>query len=213
MYSHIEMPEPLTKCEEKELLSRLHKDIDARNTLIERNLRLIPMMINKHFRNTTWEDEDLFGIGALGLVKAIDSFKVGYGANLSTYISTCIRNEILTNLRHEDKKKLQVDAELYIGKNFEEDCIYVWDIIPSEDSDIHGQLEKKESITEMYECLEELSERDRNIIQWRFGIGTEEPLAQREIGKILGCSKSYVGALEKKIMTRLRTVFPSKYLD
>ena len=104
------MPLPLSKDEERELLAVLRDDRIARDTLIERNMRLVPMMIHRYFRNTTWEEEDLFGIGIIGLVKAIDSYKVGSGISLSTYATTCIRNEILKSLRKEKHRRLQIDA-------------------------------------------------------------------------------------------------------
>lgn len=210
MLEQMEMPLPLSKSEERELLKVFREDRNARNILIERNLRLIPMMIHKHFRNTTWEDEDLFGIGTIGLVKAVDSYKVDSGISLSTYITTCVRNEIFKNLRKEHRKRMQVDD--IINEDSEGNITYIWDTL-SADDDTYKEVEKEEISVEIHRCVSTLNGRERTLVEHRFGMITDEPLTQKEVSKILGCSKSYVGVLEKKVLTRLSDMLSTVYFD
>lgn len=211
MLEQLEMPLPLSKDEERELLAVLRDDRIARDTLIERNIRLVPMMIHRYFRNTTWEEEDLFGIGTIGLVKAIDSYKVGSGISLSTYAATCIRNEILKSLRKEKRRRLQIDA--LIAEDENGNCVYLWDTFFSEDIDTYSQIEREELIITVHRCIESLGERDSTLIKHRFGIGTGTILTQKEVAEVIGCSKSNVGRLEKKIMARLKDMLTDEYSD
>lgn len=180
----------------------------AREILIERNLRLVAH-IAKKYQNAGEDMEDLISIGTIGLIKAISSFDAGKG-KLSTYASRCIDNELLMLLR--SKKKCSREVSLYepIGTDKEGNEINLLDIIEHEQEDVMEQLELRENTKKLTSLLDEvLTERERSIIYMRYGLLTGKEITQREIGEAMNISRSYVSRIEKRALLKLREGFRS----
>lgn len=180
----------------------------AREILIERNLRLVAH-IAKKYQNAGEDMEDLISIGTIGLIKAISSFDAGKG-KLSTYASRCIDNELLMLLR--SKKKCSREVSLYepIGTDKEGNEINLLDIIEHEQEDVTEQLELRENTKKLTSLLDEvLTERERSIIYMRYGLLTGKEITQREIGEAMNISRSYVSRIEKRALLKLREGFRS----
>ena len=201
---------PLTAEEEARYIQILQKGgsekaKEAREILIERNLRLVAH-IAKKYQNVDEEMEDLISIGTIGLIKAVASFDSGKG-KLSTYASRCIDNELLMLLR--SKKKTSKEVSLYepIGTDKEGNEINLLDIIESEQVDVIDKMELGSNIKKLGTILQMLDEREKEIIYLRYGLATGKEVTQREIGQMLGISRSYVSRIEKKALHKLRTGF------
>lgn len=201
-------PMPLSTKEEQ-LYIRLCKngDADAREILIERNLRLVAHIVKKY--NTSERDiDDLISIGTIGLIKAVDTFDADKGIRLATYASRCIDNELLMMLRNG--KKQSKDVYLYepIGADKEGNEINLLDIIESVDEDVVEAMELAENVKKLYVYLNEvLSEREKQIIVLRYGLYGNHEVTQREIADMLGISRSYVSRIEKKALKKLRSCY------
>ncbi len=197
-------PRILTPDEEKMYIERFKNgDIDARNTLIEHNLRLVAHIVKK-FENTGEEKDDLLSIGSIGLIKAIDTYNFDSNAKIATYASKCIENEILMHLR-QIKTKRQQTTWLYstIGTDKEGNEISLCDVIEDPGEKSHEKYERENRINEIKEALKILNEREYEIIKFRYGLDNEVPLTQIELSKKLNISRSYVSRIEKRALTKL----------
>ncbi len=201
---------PLTAEEEARYIQMLQKGgsekaKEAREILIERNLRLVAHIANK-YQNVDEEMEDLISIGTIGLIKAVSSFDSSKG-KLSTYASRCIDNELLMLLR--SKKKTSKEVSLYepIGTDKEGNEINLLDIIESEQVDVIGRMEFAVNLKKLGKILQNLEEREKEIIFLRYGLATGKEVTQREIGEKLGISRSYVSRIEKRALNKLRKGF------
>jgi RNA polymerase sporulation-specific sigma factor len=201
---------PLTAEEEARYIQILQKGgsekaKEAREILIERNLRLVAH-IAKKYQNVDEEMEDLISIGTIGLIKAVSSFDSSKG-KLSTYASRCIDNELLMLLR--SKKKTSKEVSLYepIGTDKEGNEINLLDIIESEQIDVIDRMELAVNLKKLERILQNLEEREKEIIFLRYGLATGKEVTQREIGERLGISRSYVSRIEKRALNKLRKGF------
>lgn len=201
---------PLTAEEEARYIQMLQKGSsekarEAREILIERNLRLVAH-IAKKYQNVDEDMEDLISIGTIGLIKAVASFDAGKG-KLSTYASRCIDNELLMLLR--SKKKTSKEVSLYepIGTDKEGNEINLLDIIESEHIDVIDKMELCSNLKKLSHLLEGLEDREKEIILLRYGLETGKEVTQREIGERLGISRSYVSRIEKRALNKLKKGF------
>ena len=197
-------PQPLNKDEEFELIVKSKEgDIEARNTLIERNLRLVAHVIKK-YKTVGIDQEDLISIGTIGLIKAVSTFDKNKGIRLATYAAKCIDNEVLMTIRSDKKLKKEVSLQGPLGTDKEGNNIYLIDIIKYEGEEIVGRLDKEQKIKALDEILDKtLLKREKTIIELRYGIRNKEHKTQREIAKLLGISRSYVSRIEKKALKKL----------
>lgn len=196
-------PEPLTEIEEADYLERFKNgDEDARNILIERNLRLVAHIVKKY--SATGENDDLISIGTIGLIKGICSFNMDKKTKLATYVARCIENEILMALRHDKKFSNQVSLNDPIGFDSDGNEVSLMDVLPSENEDICEKLDRENMIAKLYKKIKSsLAVREREIIRMRYGLCGTKPLTQREVADVLGISRSYVSRIEKKALGKL----------
>ncbi|MEG0961540.1 MAG: RNA polymerase sporulation sigma factor SigK [Lachnospiraceae bacterium] len=199
---------PLNAEEEKYYLEKMKAgDLEARQILIERNLRLVAH-ISKKYQNSDEDMEDLISIGTIGLIKAISTFNHELGNRLGTYAARCIDNELLMYFR--GKKKTSREVSLYepIGTDKEGNQINLMDIVESADRDIFETIELNGNTKKIYELIPKvLNQREREIIELRYGLYNRNPVTQRELADKLGISRSYVSRIEKKSLEKLRTEF------
>ena len=201
-------PEPLTSEEEFQYLELLKKgDEDARNILIERNLRLVAHIVKK-YSNTKIEQDDLISIGTIGLIKGINSFNIDKGSKLSTYVSRCIDNEILMYLRSTKKLNAEVYLNEPIGKDKDDNVVTLQEILENDERNIEDEVDLKMKIKLLYKKIGEvLKDREKTIIELRFGLGGHKPKTQHEIAEIMGISRSYVSRIETKAIVKLNKEF------
>ena len=200
------LPAPLEAEEEAWAIENLGSEEDekARKLLIEHNLRLV-VYIAKKFDNTGVGVEDLISIGTIGLIKAINTFKVDKKIKLATYASRCIENEILMYLRRNSKTKTEVSIDEPLNVDWEGNELLLADILGTENDIITKDIENKVDRELLQDAMQKLSGRERRIVEMRFGILPEtEEKTQKEVADILGISQSYISRLEKKIMRRLK---------
>ena len=201
------LPPPLEASEEAKVLAQLGGEYDekVKTLLIERNLRLV-VYIAKKFDNTGIGVEDLISIGTIGLIKAIHTFNPNKNIKLPTYASRCIENEILMYLRRNNKTKLEVSIDEPLNVDWDGNELLLSDILGTEEDVIYKDLEEEVDRKLLNRALEVLSEREKLIIELRFGLNTKEgeERTQKEVADMLGISQSYISRLEKKIMKRLR---------
>ncbi len=202
------LPPPLLPAEEAELIAELGKDSDhdteIRNTLVERNLRLV-VYIAKKFENTKICIEDLISIGTIGLMKAINTYKADKNIKLATYASRCIENEILMFLRRSSVQKIELSLDEPLNVDWDGNELLLSDILGTDKDEIHKGIEAEEEKRCIYEALGRLCERDRQIICMRFGFITGgREMTQKEVADALGISQSYISRLEKKIISILK---------
>lgn len=197
-------PEPLSTEEEKIYLQRLkQKDEEARNILIERNLRLVAHVCKK-YASSKVEQEDLISIGTIGLIKGINSFEISKNVKLSTYVSRCIDNEILMHLRSIKKINAEVSLEDPIGKDKDDNTITLQDVLENNEKNIEEEVDLKMKMKKLCEKMKKvLKAREKLIIEMRFGLDGSKPKTQNQIAKILGISRSYVSRLETKAIGKL----------
>lgn len=198
------LPPPLTKEEESDLISKMKTDKNARNTLIERNLRLV-IYIAKKFENTGIGIEDLVSIGTIGLMKAVNSFKSEKEIKLATYASRCIENEILMFIRKNACTKNEVSIDEPLNVDWDGNELLLSDLLGTDSEFVNKDIERAEDIRLIRLALSMLSERERVIIELRFGITTNGvEKTQKEVADMLGISQSYISRLEKRIMVKLK---------
>lgn len=196
-------PQPLSEEEEKKYLKRLHEgDQQARNILIEHNLRLVAHIVKK-FENTGEDAEDLISIGTIGLIKGVESYSVGKGTKLATYAARCIENEILMHLRSLKKTKKDVSLHDPIGTDKEGNEITLIDVLGTEIDDVIQRVQLKIEKSKIYQHIHILDEREQEVIRGRFGLENGEEQTQREIARKLGISRSYVSRIEKRALMKL----------
>ena len=185
-------PQPLTEEEEKGYLARSAQgDLEARNILVERNLRLVAHIMKKYYAQTA-DQEDLISIGTIGLIKGITTFDPGKGARLATYAARCVENEILMYFRAGRKSAQDVSLSDYIDTGTDGAPLALQDVV-SEDTDLMEQVAGKESVCNLRRAMDScLTEQEQLVIRLRYGLGTEEPLRQREVADRTGISRSYV---------------------
>ena len=199
---------PLNAAEEKEYLRRRKEgDPEAKKVLVERNMRLVAH-ISKKYQNSEEEMEDLISIGTIGLIKAVSTFQEDHGSKLATYAARCIENELLMYFR--SKKKCSREVSLYepIGTDKEGNQIQLMDIVEVDEKDVVEQLELKRQIVRLYELIPDvLDEREKEILEMRYGLKNQKPVTQREIAQKLHISRSYVSRIEKRALEKLKNNF------
>ena len=203
-----QFPPPLDKEEEQELFIKLREngDSDARTKLISHNLRLVAHIVRKYYSSSSCQ-EDLISIGTIGLIKSIDSFDASNGARFATYGAKCIQNEILMFFRSQKKLSSEVSINDTIDTDKDGNPLTYFDIIRTEDT-IADDIDMKIKIGNAAEYIKNvLSEREREIIILRYGLGTDAPITQREVAEKLGISRSYVSRIEKNALDKLKTCF------
>ena len=199
------LPAPLSSEAETLLLTHLDDDVlEARQTLIEHNLRLV-VYIAKKFDNTGVGVEDLISIGTIGLIKAINTFKSDKNIKLATYASRCIENEILMHLRRNSRIKTEVSIDEPLNVDWDGNELLLSDILGTEEDLVYKDIEDEVDLNLLEQAMDILSDRERTIIELRYGIGhDDEEMTQKEVADLLGISQSYISRLEKKIIRRLR---------
>ena len=194
--------------QESECLKKMKNgDLEARNELIERNMRLVAHVAKK-YQNPEDEMEDLISIGTIGLIKAVETYKEDYGSRLATYAARCIDNELLMHFRA--KKKTSKEVSLYepIGTDKEGNQIQLLDVVVSEDEDVVELLEQDRKVRRLNEIIPQtLSGRELFIIINRYGLYGKKTMTQREIARKLGISRSYVSRIAKSAIEKLRMAF------
>ncbi len=200
------LPKPLSREEEAEAIAMLEsggaEEEAARSLLIERNLRLVAF-IARRFENTGVGIEDLISIGTLGLVKAISTFRSDKNIKLATYASRCIENEILMYLRKISGRH-EVSLDEPLNTDWDGNELLLSDVLGSDEDSVSHAIEEAEERRALYRAVGTLSERERMIIEYRFGLGGRQELTQKEVADLLGISQSYISRLEKKILHKLR---------
>ncbi|MGO4887864.1 RNA polymerase sporulation sigma factor SigE [Anaerobacillus sp. MEB173] len=198
------LPPPLSKDEEAHLLSKLPSgDKTVRSMLIERNLRLV-VYIARKFENTGINIEDLISIGTIGLIKAVNTFNPEKKIKLATYASRCIENEILMYLRRNNKIRSEVSFDEPLNIDWDGNELLLSDVLGTDDDIITKGIEEKVDRKLLVKALHTLNEREKQIMELRFGLAGEEEKTQKDVADLLGISQSYISRLEKRIIKRLR---------
>lgn len=203
------LPPPLSKEEEDEALelSRMG-DVIAKNKLIEHNLRLV-VFLAKKYENTNVDLEDLVSIGTIGLIKGINTYKMGKNIKLATYASRCIDNEILMFLRKNKKRKSEISFEDSLSYDAEGNELHLEDVLGTDKDIVPKKLEDKIEKKLLVQELDKLSERDRKIMILRYGLFGYEEVTQKDVADMLGISQSYISRIEKKVIKKLKNVVKS----
>ena len=198
------LPPPLSAEEEKEVFDLISSDPDkAKTTLIEHNLRLV-VYISKKFENTGIHIEDLISIGTIGLIKAVNTFRPEKNIKLATYASRCIENEILMYLRKNSNSKMEVSLEEPLNIDWDGNELLLSDVLGSDSDTVVKNIESEIELSALRNAIRGLSEREREIMILRFGLGTNKEYTQKEVADILNISQSYISRLEKKILIKLK---------
>ncbi len=196
------LPPPLTREEETEVIARLPYDEDARQILIERNLRLV-VYIAKRFENTGINIEDLISIGTIGLIKAVNTFCADKNIKLATYASRCIENEILMYIRKNSGRFGDISIDEPLNADQDGNELLLSDILSSDEDSAVDEIMKKEEIAIIHKAVNALDPRDRQIIILRYGLDGYDEMTQKEVADRLGISQSYISRLEKRIISKL----------
>ncbi len=195
---------PLSKEEEDYYVQQYENgDIEARNKLIEHNLRLV-VYVAKRYDTDINNLEDLISIGTIGLIKAINTFKLDKNIKLATYASRCIENEILMYLRKKSKSKVEVSLDEPLKVDYDGNELLLEDILCDADTKVYDSLDQEEKINQLNEALKQLKPRERKILAMRFGLDGYEELTQKETSDMLNISQSYISRLEKRILKKLK---------
>ena len=198
------LPPPLKREEEEKALEALaNGDDDARQLLIEHNLRLV-VYISKRFENTGVNIEDLISIGTIGLIKAVNTFKPGRKIKLATYASRCIENEILMYLRKISSQRSEVSFDEPLNTDWDGNELLLSDILGTDEDEVSRPLEDDAEKIMLMESIDTLNRREKEIILMRFGLPTGREYTQKEVADIMGISQSYISRLEKRIISRLK---------
>ena len=196
------LPQALDKKEEELLLEKIDTK-EAKDTLIEHNLRLV-VYIAKKFENTNICIEDLISIGTIGLIKAVNTFKPDKKIKLATYASRCIENEILMYLRKYNARKSEVSFDEPLNVDWDGNELLLSDVLGTENDTVEASLEEAAELQLLKGDMMRLNKREREIINLRYGLEGRKEKTQKEVADMLGISQSYISRLEKKIMTRLK---------
>lgn len=198
------LPPPLSYEEEAEFIERIEIDENAKKKLIEHNLRLV-VYIARKFESTSVGIEDLVSIGTIGLIKAINTFRADKQIKLATYASRCIENEILMFLRKNSGQKTELSLDEPLNVDYDGNELLLSDVLGTENDYVYKSIEESEEKKMIDRALSSLNERDRCIIELRYGINRNgNELTQKEVADILGISQSYISRLEKKIIVQLK---------
>ncbi|MDD7572775.1 MAG: RNA polymerase sporulation sigma factor SigE [Eubacteriales bacterium] len=203
------LPPPLTTEEETDILSRIDEDESLRRVLVERNLRLV-VYIARKFENTGVGLEDLISIGTIGLIKAANTFRADKNIKLATYASRCIENEILMYIRKSQNQKLELSLEAPLSADWDGNELILSDVLGSDEENVGKRLEDEEEKSVIAEAVALLGDREREIIELRFGLGGRREMTQKEVADMLGISQSYISRLEKKTINRLKEQIENK---
>lgn len=205
-YSNNSFKEPLSKKEEEECIKKFNiGDKEAREKLIEHNLRLVAHIVKKY--DSKDSTDDLISIGTIGLIKGIDSFKGSKNTRLTTYAARCIENEILMYFRNNKKRSKDISLNESIGFDKEGNEITILDILKTPDPDYIGNMDKANNINSLMKYLEVLNDREKEIITYRYGLFDSDEITQKEISKKIGISRSYVSRIEKRALTKILREF------
>ncbi|ABI68155.1 RNA polymerase sporulation sigma factor SigE [Syntrophomonas wolfei] len=198
------LPAPLREQEEMALISQLDQGImSVKATLIEHNLRLV-VYIAKKFENTGINIEDLVSIGTIGLIKAVNTFEPKKNIKLATYASRCIENEILMYLRRNIKNRVEISLDEPLNVDWDGNELLLSDVLGTENDMIYKQIEGEVEKSLLWKAMHKLNNREKTIIQLRFGLADGDEKTQKEVADILGISQSYISRLEKRILKRLQ---------
>lgn len=198
------LPPPLKGEQERQALEQLEQGSEsAKQLLIERNLRLV-VFIARRFENTGVNLEDLISIGTIGLIKAIDTYRMDKNIKLATYASRCIENEILMHIRKIASQKAEVSLDEPINMDYDGNELLLSDILGTEEDMILKPLEDDVDIRVLRQAVRELPPREKEIVLMRFGLEGRKELTQKEVAQKMGISQSYISRLEKRIMLRLK---------
>ena len=200
------LPEPLSKEEEiKYVELSMKNNQDAKNKLIEHNLRLV-VFLAKKYDNTKTDLEDLVSIGTIGLIKAINTYKLDKNIKLATYASRCIDNEILMHLRKIKRKKTEISFEDSLSYDADGNELHLEDVLGTEKDIVTKGLDEELDKSIMMEEIEKLSPRDKEIIELRYGLNKKKEMTQKDVAKLLGISQSYISRIEKKVIKKLKNI-------
>ena len=196
-------PKPLTAKEERYYLEKAAQgDLEARNTLIERNLRLVAHIMKKYYAVTS-DQEDLISIGTIGLIKGISTFDTSKGARLATYAARCVENEILMHFRAQKKSAQDVSLSDYIETGADGAALSLMDVV-AEEEDLMETVSHRESVRALCQAVKTcLTEQEKQVIELRYGLDGNAPLRQREVAEKTGISRSYVSRIEKRALEKL----------
>ena len=197
-------PKPLSAEEERHYLElSAQGDLEARNILVERNLRLVAHVMKKYYSQSA-DQEDLISIGTIGLIKGITTFDTSRGARLATYAARCVENEILMHFRSLRKSAQDVSLSDYIETGADGAPLELMDVI-CEDCDLLEQVSDRESVSRLRKAIDRcLTAQERRVVELRYGLGGREPLRQRQVAEKLGISRSYISRIEKRALQKLR---------
>ena len=205
-YSNNVFPDPLSKEDEEECVKRMFLgDKDARNMLIEHNLRLVAHIVKKY--DSKGDTDDLISIGTIGLIKGIDSFSYKHGTRITTYCARCIENEILMNYRNNKKNNKNVSINESIGFDKDGNPITLLDILKTPDPDFAMDIHKNNNIVLLKDYFKVLNSREKDIIIKRYGLNNCDEVTQKDIASSMGISRSYVSRIEKRALTKLLREF------
>ena len=200
------LPPPLKKNRELELLLKAKEgDIEARNILIEHNLRLV-VFLAKKYENTGFDIEDLVSIGSIGLIKGINTYKPDKNIKLATYASRCIANEILMFLRKNKRKRIEVSLESTLNYDVEGNELHLEDILGTSIDEVPKKFENIMDKATLKKEIETLGEREKEIMTLRYGLNNTEEYTQKEVAELLGISQSYISRIEKKVVKKIQTI-------
>ena len=202
------LPPPLSQEEEEEMISKIETQ-EAKCTLVEHNLRLVAY-IAKRFENTGANIEELISIGTLGLMKAVSTFNAEKNIKLATYASRCIENEILMFVRKNSSQKREISIDEPLSVDWDGNELLLSDILGSDADIVCRDMEDREERAIVRDAVLDLKERERVIVEMRFGLVSGEEMTQKEVADELGISQSYISRLEKKIMHRLKKKIEKK---
>ena len=199
-------PHPLTAQEEQHYLALYAQgDLEARNILIERNLRLVAHIMKKYYTQTA-DQEDLISIGTIGLIKGIETFDSTKGARLATYAARCVENEILMYFRAQKKSSQDVSLSDFIEAGTDGAALSLMDVV-SDETDLPEQVSTRQLLKKLCQAVDTaLTPQERQVIILRYGLGTGTPLRQRQVAEKTGISRSYVSRIEKKALQKLKKV-------
>ena len=198
------LPQPITRAEEAELIARMGQgDFSVRQTLIERNLRLV-VYLARRFENTGINMEDLISIGTIGLIKAINTFRADKNIKLATYASRCIENEILMYLRKNSAQRTEISFDEPLSTDWDGKELLLSDVLGTDGDTVMRPIEADVDRKLLQDAVGKLSSRERDIISLRFGLGGKKEMTQKEVADRMGISQSYISRLEKRIILRLK---------
>lgn len=200
------LPEPYSKEEEQAILEKLEEGEEVKNDLIEHNLRLV-VYIAKKFENTGVDLDDLVSVGTIGLIKAVNSYNLDKNIKLATYASRCIENEILMHLRKTVKIKTEISFDEPLNTDVDGNELLLSDVMGTESDIVYKKIENGVETDLLKKALQKLGDREREIMELRFGLNSGEEKTQKEVADMLGISQSYISRLEKKIIVRLKKEF------